>query len=255
MIRDMNGFFVLENRLPESAGFRLWETGHLAALAGTLMLGAALCLAYRRRKSSARLRMRRILGLSVLLCELAKDVNLTVQGVMSVYYLPLHLCGLAVFFTLWHSLMSQRPDKDFFFRVLGNFLYSTCMPGALFALFFPDWTAYPLLSFHSLLAFVVHTLLVCYPLMQVLAGDLRPEPGLIGYCGLLLAGLAGAVYCFDRLVGANYMFLQFPAPGSPLEWFADLLGIPGYLLGYLPMLAVIWGLLYVPFWKKTDPAP
>ncbi|MBR1660085.1 MAG: TIGR02206 family membrane protein, partial [Oscillospiraceae bacterium] len=69
-------------------------------------------------------------------------------------------------------------------------------------------------------------------------------------CFAILAALAAAVYVFDRVFSANYMFLLSPAAGSPLEWFSLFLGIPGYLLAYIPMLALLWALLYLPFRRK-----
>ena len=81
------------------------------------------------------------------------------------------------------------------------------------------------------------------------------EGGAAPRCFALLLALAAVVYGFDRIVGANYMFLLAPAPGSPLEWFAGFLGNPGYLLGYLPMLAAVWAALYLPGRKlKTAPS-
>lgn len=235
----MEYFFTLEQDLPAGAGFALWGREHLCWLAIGAALGVILCLLYRRVGGRGRMALRIAVGCAVLLCELLKDGNLIVQGAFGVYYLPLHLCGLAVFFTVCHCL---RPGET-----VGNFLYSTCVPGAAFALLFPDWTVYPAFSYHSLVAFVVHSLLVIYPLMLVCGGDLRPDARLLPRCLGILAVLAAAVYVFDRAFQANYMFLLLPAPGSPLEWFASFLGNPGYLLGYLPMLAAVWALLYLPF--------
>ena len=238
----MEYYFTLEHALPEGVGFRLWGWEHIAWLFIALALGAAICLSYRRAGRRGRDALRRGVGIAVLLCELLKDLNLIVQGGFSIYYLPLHLCGLAVFFTLADSL---RPGET-----LENLLYSSCMPGAAFALAFPDWTMFPAFSYHSTVAFTVHTLLACYPLMLVLGGDLRPAPRLLPRCLGILALLAAAVYVFDRVFRANYLFLLAPAAGSPLEWFASFLGNPGYLLGYIPMLALVWGLLYLPFLRK-----
>lgn len=233
-------FFALEHALPPDAGFGHWSRAHLLWLAAGFCLAASLCLAYRRlRRKRDRARLRVCAGCAVLLCEIAKDANLLVQGAMSVYYLPLHLCGLAVFFTFFHSL---RPGET-----VGEFLYSVCMPGAFFALLFPDWTAYPAFSYHSVVGFLVHTLLTAYPLMLVLGGDLRPDARRLPRCLGILAALAAAVYVFDCAARANYMYLLLPAPGSPLEWFAEKLGNPGYLLGYVPMIAGVWLVLYVPF--------
>lgn len=245
MLGSMKLFFALEDALPAGAGFSLRSPAHLTALALAAALIAGLCLGFRRASARGRTALRRGVGWAVLALELLRVANLAAHGAFSVYYLPLHLCGLAVFFTLGHAL---RPGA-----LLGNFLYSTCMPGAAFALLFPDWTAYPVWSFHSLVAFAAHALLVAYPLMLVCGGALRPEPRLLPRCFALLLALAAAVWGFDRLADANYMFLLAPAPGSPLEWFAALLGNPGYLLGYLPMLAAVWAALYLPLRRRARP--
>ena len=238
----MKYFFTLEEDLPAGVGFSLWGGAHIAWLGIAAAVAAALCLLYRRAPEGARLRLRRALGWAVLACEALKDVNIALQGRFSVWYLPLHLCGLAVFFTFAHS---RRPGKT-----LGNFLYACCAPGALFALLTPDWTACPPFSYHSIVGFAVHTLLVAYPLSQVVGGDLRPEAKYLPRCFGILLCCAAPVWCFNRTFGTNYMFLMWPSPGSPLEWFASFLGVPGYLLGYLPMLAAVWLLLYLPFGRR-----
>ena len=238
----MEYFFTPEDLLPPGPGFSLWDGMHLRWLAISAAVTALLCLCYRRGSPRRRARLRIAVGTGILLCEVLKDANLIRFGVFDRWYLPLHLCGLAVFFSFYHCL---RPGKT-----VGNFLYSTCAPGALFALLFPDWTAYPPFAYHSIVAFTVHTLIVAYPLMQVCGGDLRPDARCLPRCFGILVGLAIPVYLFDRIFHANYMFLLYPSPGSPLEWFAGLLGNPGYLLGYLPMMAAVWGLLYLPFLRK-----
>ena len=79
---------------------------------------------------------------------------------------------------------------------------------------------------------------------------MRPSMRLLPRCFGILAALSAAVYVFDRAFQANYLFLISPAPGSPLEWFAALLGRPGYVLGYVPMLVLVWGILYLPFRRR-----
>ena len=235
----MEHFFTLEEDLPAGVGFALWGGAHIAWLCFAAALAAGLALLYRRLPKTGRRRLRHALGWAVLACELMKDVNVLVQRGIDVWYLPLHLCGLAVFFTFAHS---RAPGKT-----LGNFLYSCCMPGAAFALLTPDWTAYPAFSYHSLVGFTVHALLVAYPLSQVIAGEMRPEPKYLPRCLGILLCCAVPIFFLNRALGTNYMFLMWPSPGSPLAWFASFLGVPGYLLGYLPMLAAVWLLLYLPF--------
>ena len=239
---DMRYFFTPEDRLPPDAGFSLWGREHLCWLLIAAALTVAACLVFRRASRRGKDALRRGVGGAVLALEVLKNWNLWMQGSLNLYFLPLHLCSLAVFFTFFHSL---RPGA-----LLGNFLYSTCMPGALSALLFPDWTVFPAFSFHAVLGFLSHTLLTAYPLMLLAGGDLRPEPRRLPGCLALLAALAAAVYAFDRAFSVNYMFLLLPAPGSPLEWFAALWGNPGYQLGFLPLILSIWGLLYLPFLRR-----
>ena len=238
----MEHFFTLEEDLPAAVGFPLWGRAHILWLGIAAAIAAAACFAYRRLSDSGRRRLRHALGWAVLVCEALKDVNVAVQGRFSVWYLPLHLCGLAVFFTFAHA---QKPGKT-----LGNFLYACCAPGAAFALLTPDWTAYPPFSYHSIVGFIVHALLLAYPLMLVAGGDLRPEAKYLPRCLGILVCCAVPIAVFNHFFGTNYMFLSWPSPGSPLEWFASFLGSPGYLLGYLPMLALVWLALYLPFEKR-----
>ena len=240
----MEYFFTLEEDLPAGVGFSLWGGAHILWLGIAAVIVAALCAAYRRAPENGRRRLRRALGWAVLACEALKDVNILAQSGFDVWYLPLHLCGLAVFFTFAHS---RRPGET-----LGNFLYSCCMPGALFALATPDWTSFPAFSYHSIVGFLVHALLVAYPLMLVVGGDLRPAARQLPRCLLILLCCAVPVYGFNRIFGTNYLFLMWPSPGSPLEWFASFLGVPGYLLGYLPMLAAVWLVLYLPFARRKE---
>ena len=241
----MKYFFTMENELPPGVGFAHWDGMHVLWLGIAAAIVAALCVLYRRAPADSRKRWRRALGWAVLACEAMKDINIAAQGCFDRWFLPLHLCGLAVFFTFAHS---RRPGK-----VLGNFLYSCCMPGAAFALFFPDWIWYPPFSFHSIVAFVVHSLLTAYPLMLLSGGDLRPEAKLLPRCFGILVCCAVPIAVFNHFFGTNYMFLSWPSPGSPLEWFASFLGTPGYLLGYLPMLALVWLMLYLPFALHRKP--
>lgn len=232
-------FFTPETQLPSGLGFEHYGLAHIAALFLCAGFTAALCIIYSRCEKRKRLRL--FLGLTLMLCELLRLVNLAVHGGLDVYQLPLHLCGLAVFFTLWHSI---RPNE-----LIGSFLYFCCMPGAACALLFPDWTFCPIWSFHSLLAFFIHSLLIAYPLALVLSADISPKAALLPRCALLLLFLALPVYLFDRIFNANYMFLLSPAPDSPLSWFASFLGKPGYLLGYIPMIAAVWLVLCLPLRK------
>lgn len=234
-------FSVLEE---EGAGFGLFSPWHFLWLLLCASASALLCLLYRRGDG----RRRRVLALSTAAAaagaELLRTLALAAAGLYGVGWLPLHLCTLAAWLTLLHALRGGR--------LLGQFLYAFCMPGALAALLLPDWARYPPLHFMTACAFLFHTAVAAYVLMLLFGGALRPEPPALPACLGLMLTLALPVGLFDRLTGTNYMFLNWPPEGTPLAWFA-FLGRPGYLLGYLPLAAAVWAPLYLPFTRGKRP--
>ena len=227
---------------PESAGFGLFSAVHGAYLAAAALSALLLCLFYRRWGAEKRKRLRRGIAASALALELLRAVLLMLSGHYTIGRLPLHLCAMAVYISFFHALRGGR--------LTGQFLYAFCMPGAAAALLFPDWSYYPALHFMTLCSFALHILVFCYILMQVPCGDIRPDAKSLPQClGAMLAA-AIPVYVFDVLTNTNYLFLNWPSPGSPLELFA-FLGRPGYLLGYIPLIAGVWIILYLPFILKN----
>ena len=234
-VQNMNNFFVLDKGLFPDIGFERFGFGHFLWLfvgGSGLVLG---CFAYRKSLPERRPGLRLLSAGLALALELWRAGLLLSRGLYDLGRLPLHLCSLSVYLCFFHAL-TDRPG-------LGQFLYAFTLPGAALALLFPDWAGQPLFGFITVSSFLLHFLLVLYPLMQVTAGELRPElrrlPGCIGWMLLL----ALPVYVLNKRWSTNYMFLNLPPAGSPLAWFA-FLGSPGYLLGYIPLALGVWVLLY-----------
>ena len=238
----MGNFFDFSIDSGWQEGFGRFSAGHWLWITGAVFACWALCRLYRSADGAGRRRLRLAVALSALGVELLRAALLAAAGRYGLTSLPLHLCGLAVYIGAAHAL---RPGER-----TGQFLYAFCMPGAAAALLFPDWSYYPLWHFMTVSGFLLHILLLGYTLMQVCGGDIRPDIRSAPRCLLTMLLLALPVFVVDRLTGANYMFLNWPSPGSPLEWFA-FLGRPGYLLGYLPLLAAVWAALYMPFILKA----
>ena len=236
------GFFELSAVPADGAGFGLFSPGHAVWLAVCAAAGAALCAGYRRADTAGRKRLRLAAACAALGIELLRALLLLLAGEYDIGRLPLHLCGLAVYAVFLHALRGGRTA--------GQFLYAFCLPGALAALLFPDWSSYPALHFMTASGFMLHTLIAAYVLMQTLGGDIVPDIRRAPACLGIMLLIALPVYAFDVLTGTNYMFLNWPSPGSPLEWFA-FLGRPGYVLGYLPLIAAAWLVMYLPFRKKS----
>ena len=237
----MEGFFDFSIG-PEAVGFGLFSAVHGAYLAAAALSALLLCLFYRQSGAEKRKRLRRGIASSALGLELLRAVLLMLSGHYTIGRLPLHLCAMAVYISFFHAFRGGR--------LTGQFLYAFCMPGAAAALLFPDWSYYPALHFMTLCSFALHILVFCYILMQVPCGDIRPDAKSLPQClGAMLAA-AIPVDVFDVLTNTNYLFLNWPSPGSPLELFA-FLGRPGYLLGYIPLIAGVWLILYLPFILKN----
>lgn len=241
----VQNFFIFLLQTNQDMGFTHFSPSHWAYLLLICVLAATFCLAYRAGSARRRRALRLWIAAGNMALSLLRAAVLIGAGEYGIGRLPLHLCGIAVYLSLFHAL---RPG-----RLSAQFLLAFCMPGAIAALLFPDWVGHPAWSFLCVCNFTIHGLLAIYVLMQVSGGDIRREPRLLPACLGLMLLMAAPVYVFNRVAGTNFMFLNFPAPDSPLELFA-FLGRPGYILGYLPMLALIWAAIYLPRGKPEAQA-
>lgn len=230
-------FFVISN-LPEDAGFRMFGPQHIAWLAA-IAAAAAICAAgYRKLSARGRRRIGYAFCWSMVALDLFKDVYFIISGVFSYEFLPLHLCGMAIYISLLHAC---RPG-----RVTGELLYSLCMPGAVMALAFPAWTFYPIWNVATLQCFLIHALLFIYPLMLVAGGDLRPSARNLPWCLLFLLAACPLVALVNRALGTNFMFISTPPAAQPFLLFVQWFGNPGYIFGMFLLLLAVWAVLYLP---------
>lgn len=230
-------FFVIGN-LPEDAGFRMFGPEHIAWLAAIAAAAAVCAFWYRGLSPKGRKKAGYAFCWSMVALDLFKDVYFIISGVFSYEFLPLHLCGMAIYISL---LNAYRPG-----RVTGEILYSLCMPGAVMALVFPAWTFYPIWNVATLQCFLIHALLFIYPLMLVAGGDLRPCARNLPYCLLFLLAACPLVALVNRALGTNFMFISTPPAAQPFLLFVQWFGDPGYLFGMLLLLLAVWAVLYLP---------
>lgn len=234
-------FLTPENQLPSGVGFSMFGPLHLMVLL-VLTAWSVGFLIYLKKQPEKR-QNRWMLGLAwgMIVSEVLKDAILVAIGAFSVGYLPLHLCSLSMFVCCFYSL---RPYN----RSCGQILYSICFPGALCALLFPDWTAFPLLHFQSIHSFILHMVLVQFSLFPLVSR--RARPGLSGVWKGMAFVVAAAIPVagLNRLLGTNYMFLRRASKGSPLEFLSALPGgTLGYLAGFFLLALAVVFLLNLPF--------
>ncbi len=211
---------------------------HLTWLVAIAAAAAVCAAGYRKLSARGRKRAGYVFCWSMVALDLLKDVYFIVSGVFSYEFLPLHLCGMAIYISL---LNAYRPGK-----VSRELLFSLCMPGAVMALVFPAWTFYPVWNIATLQCFLIHALLFIYPVMLVAGGDLHPNARNLPYCLLFLLAVCPAVALVNRALGTNFMFISTPPAAQPFLLFVQWFGNPGYIFGMFLLLLAVWAALYLP---------
>ena len=229
-------FFTTSDDIVEGVGFGAYSAVHLLWLLAGLLLYIVGCVYFRRLSAQKQKRTLFVLGAVIFLLEMAKNTVLLVMGEFSWGYLPFHLCGINILLITFDMFKQTK--------VVRSFLYFFAIPGAALALLFPNWTQMPVWNFFCIHSFLIHILLVLYPLLLVTTGQVETElKAVLGSVGLLVA-MAIPVYGLNMLVGTNFMFLMEPDSGNPLELFEKLLG--SHLWGFPILLPVVIFLMYIP---------
>lgn len=172
----------------------------------------------------------------MLLMEAYKDIVLIVTGHMEFQYLPLHLCGIAIFL---EALFAFFPCAFF-----GELTCVVCLPGAAAALLFPDWARYPTINFMNLHGFILHTILVLFPVLTMLSGKYLPKLRKIYMPLLFFAAAAPILYRINVWQNTNFMFLNWPSLGSPFETVYQNYGYGGYLAVFGGTVFVVILIMY-----------
>lgn len=230
-------FMDTTGTIPDGLGFDMFGTTHLLWL-GVFAVAAVLCsLHYRRLDETGRAVWRKVIAVLLIADEVYKQVFLLIGGRWGAEYLPLHLCSVNIFLAAYHAF---RPGK-----LLGNFLYTVCIPGALAALLFPSWTALPVANFMHIHSFTVHILLALYPIVLTAAGDIRPDVKYLPKCVGLLLVMALIAWVINPLLDANFFFMAEAGEGNPLYWFEQNWG--NHLLGFPVLVAAIILVMHSPW--------
>ncbi|MBR2809682.1 MAG: YwaF family protein, partial [Erysipelotrichaceae bacterium] len=118
--------------------------------------------------------------------------------------------------------------------------------GALAALIIPIWTNEPLWNFMHLHSVSVHAALVLYPVLLIADGfkpDFRNLPKVM--LGLIVFLIP--VYFLNRVLRTNFFFVNDSDGNVLSKVFAKILGEKLFVLGYLPVLLIVFAILYLPF--------
>jgi hypothetical integral membrane protein (TIGR02206 family) len=231
------------NALNTDVGFELYSKGHLIWLLILAVCALILIPMYLRSKDSKQLRMRKGFALFLLITEFIKDIIVIIIGAPITAYLPLHLCGYAIFFFLLDAYLPKQ-------KITGQLIAYAFGPGALMALLFCSWTMLPLFwNFMTIHSFLFHGAIVIYLIMRLSDGEIRPTYKGLWISVLTVALLAVPAYLVDMKTGYNYMFIYEVQRNSPLEPIWEIFGVrwgkPGYVAGAVLLVIVIFHAFYL----------
>ena len=242
-------FFTYQDALPKNCGFPHFGKIHFIWLAGIVISIFLLCRIYLHLTKARQLQILNTTVLLALCCTFTQDAILIVTGHMNARMLPFHLCDLAAFFYLFLQIRALRTGR---FGSLVEITLCLFMPGAVLGILFPVWSVYPAFHYMTIHGFVYHALIILYPWLLFVGGNIHPKTHHIWQPVLLLCCIVPPVYLFNKNFDSNYMFINEPPENTPLEFLADQMGNPGYLFGYAVFIFLMMLTLYQIFGKLTE---
>ncbi len=236
----INYFFTYIDRIPRELHNSLFSSQHLLSLGMVGCTWIIIILLFRDKKMETKWTVVKCMSLILPVLEAAQMLWYKSIGEFSWgYTLPLHLCSLM---SIILPLMAFTRNK-----LLQEYSYAIGLAPALMTLLTPDVYYYPSLSFIYMQTMLVHGIICLIPLFMVFCMGFRPDirklPKVVG----LLVCFAVLIVPVNYFTGGNYFFLRYPAPGSPMESFAQMVGSPWYLVPTLMLGCVLWFAFYLPF--------
>ena len=156
--------------------------------------------------------------------------------------LPLHMCSVVVWLTMYMLLTNSYPIYEIsYFLGIG---------GALQALLTPDITGYGFPHFRAFNTFLAHGLLVAVPVYMTLVEKYRPTLSSFKRVFLWTNIYIIPVFLLNLLIGSNYLFIAYKPDFPTLldllarwPWYIIQLEVVGFLILfilYLPFLISDW---------------
>lgn len=186
----------------------------------------------KKAKPQTRPRTMPLAALAMLASVLATEVILSLQGRFA-EAIPLHLCSIASGVALLVALGARGTALDF--------LWYLGMPGAALALLFPAPAISRWQALFDASYVATHALILLIPALAMLRGD-WPRRGRALRMMLLLQIVALAAHTVNRALGTDFLFLEAPPLGTPLEGVFSW-GRAAYLLALEGIMFALTGLM------------
>lgn len=229
----MGDFFKFYTDINPNDTFPLFGRQHIVA-----MVLIVLCLSWLIRKMRTMPKQKqdfilKVAAILVPLTELSHALWLLIGcGQSWVKVLPLHLCGMQVFFIPLAVFTNKRYIKEY--------VYCTSLLGGVMAILFMSGIAsnYPFMHFQTIQSLLYHALLIFVPLVFVLVQDFKPQTKNLKYVVYQFFGVVFLAGIIDFRYNENYLFLNRAPEGTPLVFVEQVFGKSAYLL--LTLILGIW---------------
>ncbi|MBR4878322.1 MAG: YwaF family protein [Clostridia bacterium] len=222
-------------------GFRLYSVGHILWLIFIIASGIVISSWYKKQSTDIRRIVRRIFALFMAITEAVRDLLIAFTGCFAMEYLPLHLCGLALFFIAADAFIEKQ-------KLTRQMIAYAFMPGAVSALLFCNWTIYPFFNYMNIHSFAFHAYIIWYFLMRYRAGEIMTEYKGIWKTLAVIVALVPPMFMLNKVWGTNFMFLNESSAGSPLVplWniFYTRFGYVGYILSEIALVTIVLHAVY-----------
>ena len=236
---DWDYFFSPPGDIPKEYLWSMYDRVHITWLVIIAAVCIISCLLFKKADAKKQDKVLKGLALYIAFQEILKDLLHWYAGTLEMELLPLHICGISIFFTLWYAF---KPGA-----LNGAYIYGVSLPGALAALIFADWTNYPWWHFSALNSFTIHAELVVFAMMVLTSGRLKPDIRQISKMAIIMYALGIPIYFLNKRWDTNFMFINTPSPGSPLVPLYGVFG-EGYVVAAAVLLVVFWAILFLPWY-------
>jgi hypothetical integral membrane protein (TIGR02206 family) len=216
--------------------FTLFGSSHLATIGLTLAASLLLPILVRTLAPHLTRPIGILLALLLASQELVQLLLLLQRFGPIPEMLPLHLCALAVWLTVW-VLITASPRAF-------ELVYFWALAGTTQALATPDLGRdFPSSDF--VLFFLGHGLVMVGVLYALIVYRLRPVPASLIRAPMITLGVGVLALAVNASLGTNFMYLmEKPAGASLLDWFGPW---PWYWLPLIGIAALSFLVLYAPF--------
>lgn len=233
-------FFTYIDNIPRRNYNSMFSVQHLLAIGMVICMWCILTILFKDKSDEKKWRMLILISLLLPFTEGAQMLWYNAVGQFSWgYTLPLHLCSLMCIVL---PVMTITRSK-----LLMEYSYAMGLAPAFMTLLTPDVYYYPSISFIYIQSMLVHGIICFIPIFMVFGMGFRPDIRSLPKTVAMLIAFALLVTPINIVTNGNYFFLRFPAPGSPMEFFAKQVGSPWYLIPTFLLGCFLWVILYMPF--------